>query len=187
MFINKKPVLEFKDLRYSDVSPCLEIMRENYSIIKKGKEIANGFWSDLFVKDFTSTIEQDNRFYRTKGRAGWLDNGLVCFGFYQESFIATSIYELSWINVLKKLQGNHIGKYLILDLEKQIALDETNSETDFSILFQTDKPIFYEKLGYKTIYKIGEDDLMIKSFNMEDCIRLFAPPHGVEMKMRHTH
>lgn len=134
MAVKNKPVLEFKDLRYSDVSSCMEIMRENYNLIKKGKEIDDGFWSDLFVKDFTSILDQD-KFYRNIGRAGWLEEKLVCFGFCKESFMATSIYELSWINVMKVLQGNHLGKHLILDLEKQIALNETNSKTDFKILF----------------------------------------------------
>lgn len=86
------------------------------------------------------------------------ENTIVGFGAYTPLEDQPNIFRLIWINVPAKEQGRGIGKALVVELEKKIKENHGTCR----IVLETDKPIFYQKIGYTSYHKQGTNDLMVK-------------------------
>lgn len=159
-----------RKLDYSDINKCLEIMKQCFPLGKEEK-----FWTGVFIKDLTDILNGDKLYNQNCLVVTRNETEIIGFGCYMQSNMAHNIYELTWISISPENQNKGIGKYLVVELEKDICKGETKSGDGFEIMFETHKPYFYEKLGYKSIYKTGGDNIiMIKSCSMNSCVALYT-------------
>ena len=134
--------LSFRRLDPSDLFPCLSILKENYPETYE-------YWKQFFIRDVSSV------YFLVAMR----EDTLVGFGAYLPLENQPNIFRLIWINVPPKEQGRGIGKALVTELERKIKLNYGTC----MVVLETDKPVFYNKLGYSSYQKNWESDLMIKS------------------------
>lgn len=143
--------ITFRKLTDSDIDACLSILKENYP------EEKDKHWADVLLKDINNVL---NKAYPSDFFIVMQDGIIVGFGCWMEDG-HPNVYSLTWINILPNEQGKGIGKALVCELEKIIAKEKKQS---FHITLKTNKPMFYNKLGYKTVAKEGEDDVMARKF-----------------------
>lgn len=148
--------ISFKELKATDIETCLSIMKENYPSEE------DKHWHNLLPNDLTDILNQK---YPSQCLVVLLGEVPVGFGCYiqhkEKTNLQENIYALTWINILPKEQGKGIGKQLVIELEECISIIELRN---YHIILETDKPTFYQKLGYKTFKKNKGNDVMDKYF-----------------------
>lgn len=127
-------------------------MKENYP------QDNERFWDAVLEKDIKDVL---NKEYPSMFLVATLNESIVGFGCYLD-FQSLNRYKISWMNISPNMQGKGIGRLLVKELEKCIM---ENSTQNFSIILETDKPVFYKKLGYKKYGKNKDNDLMKKVLN----------------------
>lgn len=147
--------ITFRKLTESDIDICLGIMKENYPDEK------DKLWQDMLPKDLSDVL---NKVYPSDCLLAIRDDIIIGFGCYiqlkrQPNGINKNVYKLTWINISPKEQGKGIGRQLVIELEKSI---KECTVGEFNITIETDKPLFYEKLGYNTFFKIVDKYIMAK-------------------------
>lgn len=142
--------LTFRNLTDLDIPFCLDILKENYPQ-------DYNYWKDFLFKDITDTL---NKLYPSEFLVVIRDEVILGFGAYLQIFNQNNVYKLTWINIPPQEQGKGIGKQFVGELERRIK--EYNKDKS-TIILETDKPIFYEKLGYSTYYKKDDGVMMVKS------------------------
>lgn len=140
--------LTFRELAHEDIPSCIEILKLNYP--------SEHFWVDTLIKDIQDVF---NKLYPSEFIVVLLEEKIVGFGCQLENGFK-NVYCITWINISPSYQGKGIGKLLVTELERRIRAH--GSDMGY-IALETDKPIFYEKLGYKTIRKKEEKDIMAKT------------------------
>ena len=143
--------LTFRNLTDSDISFCLDILKENYPQEKYD------YWKDFLLKDISDT---SNKVYPSEFLVVIRDEVIIGFGAYLQLHNQNTTYKLTWINIPPKEQGKGIGRQLVTELEKRI---KEYNKGKCTIILETDKPIFYNKLGYATYYKKEDGEMMVKS------------------------
>lgn len=133
--------LTFRPLTPSDLDSCLAILKENYPTDFE-------YWKPFLLRD----VSVEYFLVVLRG------NVLVGFGAYIPLENQPSIYRLVWINVPPKEQGGGIGKALVLELENIIKLNHGACR----VILETDKPRFYEKIGYASYHNNEKSALMVK-------------------------
>lgn len=148
--------LSFRKLINDDIDSCLNIIKEIY--IRRNEKDS---W-DALTKDLSDVL---NKVYPSNCLVVLIDNTIVGFGCYVKVDFELSkpniFYKLTWINIQPKEQGKGIGKKLVNELEEHIRGE---CKEKFSVVLETDKSDFYEKLGYITYDKNGDNDCMQKIF-----------------------
>lgn len=142
--------LTFQNLTDSDIPFCLDILKENYPE-------KYDYWKDYLLKDISDT---SNKVYPSEFLVVIRDEVIIGFGAYLQIFNQNTVYKLTWINIPPKEQGKGIGRQLVTELEKRI---KEYNEGKCTIILETDKPIFYNKLGYTTYYKKEDAEMMCRS------------------------
>lgn len=139
----------FRELTAFDILSCMEIMKENYP------QDNERFWDAVLEKDIKDVLTKQ---YPAMFLVAILNEAIVGFGCYVH-FENLNLYRLSWINIPPKEQGKGIGSLMVKELEKYI-MKSIKKESRISL--ETDKPIFYEKLGYDYSYMNSENSMMVK-------------------------
>lgn len=142
--------ITFRKLTDSDINTCLSIVHENYPQDDK-------LWDNVLRNDVSDAM---NKKYPSEFILIMRDEIIIGFGCYM-SIIPLNLYRLSWINILPSEQGNGFGKMLVGELER--CVNQENKK-DFTITLETDKPLFYKKLGYVTTAKYDISTIMKKNF-----------------------
>lgn len=148
--------ITFRKIKSSDEPSCTFIMKRNYF----GKESKK--WEPLLIQHFLYMLDD---LVPIVGLVAIYNNNIIGFGSYEtftkECTSSLNVYAISWMNIPPNHQRKGIGRLLVFELENHL---NKASQISFNVKLQTDKPIFYEKLGYKT-FKIDDgDSLMHKSF-----------------------
>lgn len=146
--------ITFRKLTDSDIDACLSILKENYP------EEKDKHWADVLLKDINNVL---NKAYPSDFFIVMQNEITVGFGCWMENG-HPNVYSLTWINILPAEQGKGIGKALVRELEKTIS---DKNKQSFHITLKTNKPMFYYKLGYKTVAREGDDDVMARKFTFE--------------------
>lgn len=139
----------FRKLTESDIPACLLVMKENYP------QDNERFWDAVLEKDLRDVLTKE---YPALFLVAILNESIIGFGCYVH-FENINLYKLSWVNISPREQGKGVGKSLVLELEKYI-MESCKNKSRISL--ETDKPIFYEKLGYSYSDKNGGNDIMVK-------------------------
>lgn len=142
----------FRNITNSDIDGCLDILKEKYS----GEQY--DFFRGVLLKDISSFLDKSSPVTFLVVEK---NESIIGFGTFTPTN-QNNVYQLIWINISKPEQGKGLGKQLIVELENKIK--ESNNDK-FTIVLETDKPVFYEKLGYKTFNKKEGNDLMMKNIN----------------------
>lgn len=90
-----------------------------------------------------------------------VDDKIVGFAGYSQSWMDYHVYEIFWVNVHPKYQNRGIGTALVKKII-QIIKNKKGKDKAYFILLTTCSPKFYDKLGFKTLIKFKKDYLMIK-------------------------
>ena len=148
--------LTFRELEIGDIDSCSHVVQQIYA-----SENEKGH-SAILRLDLMEVI---NKVYPSKCLVSLVDDAVVGLGCYikveENSNNPNVIYKLTWVNILPAYQGKGVGKRLVDELEWNIRKE---CKEDFSVVLDTDKPKFYEKLGYITYDKNEKGDVMYKSF-----------------------
>lgn len=142
----------FRHLKESDIDTCINIMLENSTDEKKE------FWSGILPRYLNDIL---NKVCPSACLVAINKDVIVGFGCYAQSSNMKNSFKLTWINITPIHQRKGIGNKLVMELEKIIRRENKNF---FQITLETDKPIFYNRLGYTTHSKDGTNCHMVKSF-----------------------
>ena len=143
--------ITFREPTTEDITACLSVMKGSYPLDTER------YWDDYLIKDFTDVLSKE---YPSAFLLALLDDSVIGFGCYVY-FINLNVYRLSWINILPVHQKKGIGKLLVAELEKLIMKE---NKKGFRIQLETDKPVFYKKLGYQIVSTNGINYIMKKPF-----------------------
>lgn len=124
-------------------------MKENYP------EEKDKHWEVVLRKDIENVL---NKAYPSEYLVVMRDEIIIGFGCWMQNGYQ-SVFSLTWINISPKEQGKGIGKALVRELEKEII---KNNKIPLHITLQTIKPIFYYKLGYRTVAHKDGDAVMLR-------------------------
>lgn len=146
--------ISFREASNNDVEACIRIMQENYP------ELTERHWAQVLKDDFKDVL---NKKYISKFLLAIHDNTIVGFGCYM--ILRTDMYKLSWINIMPSYKKQGIGTELVKKLEADVRQSVSRSIKlkNINIVLETDKPIFYNKLGYTTFNEREGNDLMRKA------------------------
>lgn len=136
----------FRKLTEDDIPSCLLILHENYPDER---------WERIFEKDISDVM---NKMYPSEFLVVIHNEIIIGLGCYLQQ--TSCAYCLTWVNIIPSHKGKGIGRKLVRELERRIKQD--NSQW-YYITLETDKPIFYQKIGYRAVYKNGDKDVMAKS------------------------
>lgn len=145
--------LIFRNLTDSDIPFCLDILKENYP------HEQYDYWKDFLLRDISDML---NKTYPSDFLVVIKDEIIIGFGAYLQLYNQNNVYKLTWINIPPREQGKGIGRQLVIELEQRI---KTYNKGKFTIILETDKPIFYQKLGYGVYYKKKDSQMMCKSIS----------------------
>lgn len=145
----------FRELIKDDIDFCQEIIREIY--VKSSERE----WPDILRRELSEVL---GKAYPSKCIVALMGNAIIGLGCYvkvQDPSTSNIIYKLTWINISPKHQRTGVGIKLIGQLEEHIRRE---CKEDFYVTLETDKPDFYNKLGYTAYNKNGSNDVMEKFF-----------------------
>lgn len=147
--------LSFREATEHDLESCISILQENYPDPK------DRHWDEVFLIDFKDVL---NKKYVSKFIIVQQNNLIVGFGCY--IILRADMYKLSWINIIPSYKNKGIGTLLVKELEQDVIKNISSSAKlhNINIVLETDKPSFYNKLGYTTFNEQNSKDFMVKSF-----------------------
>lgn len=148
--------ISFRELKPTDIEICLSIIKQNYPLEE------DRHWQDLLPKDLTDMLNQKYPSLCLLVLSGETAIGFGCYTKYKEKTnLQENVYGLTWINIIPKEQGKGIGRQLVAELEDCIRVLELRN---YHVILETDKPLFYQKLGYKTFRTNKANSVMDKYF-----------------------
>jgi len=119
-------------------------------------------WGENYANEFFKEFKTCDNINKTILIA-LIDNSIVGSATIVKSEIDFDLWGITWVIVDKAHRGKGIGKKLINDCEHLIRqLAFCRSQKSIYVELTTNKPTFYEKLGYKQITEIGKGQMMIK-------------------------
>lgn len=138
--------LSFRDASDNDIDIFISIMQENYPDPK------DRHWDKILYNDFKDVLSKK---YVSKFIIVLLDNIILGFGCYM--ILRADMYKLSWINIMPAYKKQGIGTELVKKLEADIlkVIPRGIKLKNVNIVLETDKPVFYNKIGY-TAFKVQE-------------------------------
>lgn len=140
-------MITFRKLVEADFNACLSIFQENYPDVYSPNDLRidiSDVLNKAYASDFLVALRDD-----------------IIIGFGCQHIKKPNLFRISWVNITPKEQGKGIGRDLVLELEKIVRIQ---NKQFFQIILETDKPIFYNKLGYTTHSQDGNKCHMIKFF-----------------------
>ena len=84
---------------------------------------------------------------------------ILGFAGYVQSWMDYHIYEVFWVDVEPARQGQGIGLKLMKRVMSEIRKKKRTNKA-YAVLLTTDKPGFYEKLGFGKLLKVSNYYLM---------------------------
>jgi N-acetylglutamate synthase-like GNAT family acetyltransferase len=132
-----------RQLRQKDIITASKIVGLNYS--KKDEALSKKEIEAMFEK-YT---------YAPKYIVAEENKKIVGFAGYIMSWMDYHVYNIFWVNVAPEHQGKGIGtkliKRAILEIQKNKSYKTANM-----IIITTNKPQFYEKIGFKILSELRE-------------------------------
>lgn len=145
-------MLSYRNLNVHDIPICICIMKENYPDDYH-------HWYKILNDDIQDVL---NKKYRSNFLLVLKENNIVGFGCQLE--IKSDIYKLSWINIAPAYKKQGIGTELVKQLEEDVLKNISKIKfKKISFVLETDKPSFYNKIGYTTFQKENIKDYMVKT------------------------
>ncbi len=135
-------------LRKKEVNQATEIVSQNYS-----KEDARIARRELMAMFKNYALKPTYLVAEDKGT-------VLGFGGYCQSSISYHLYELFWISVAPKHQGQGIGTKLTRALIQSIKSIHGPRKKAKIILLTAWKPAFYRRFGFKKLIKPNKSTLM---------------------------
>lgn len=141
----KKPMIDIRAIRQSDVDACYDIVRDNWN-----KAIADRF---LIEVAHVWAIEMDNppSYYVADNDRG----EIIAFAGMMSSFLMDGVWDIPWVNVKQGFQKEGLGSRLMTHM-----IGEIKQCGGGVIHLMTKTPDYFVKLGFTKVTEYGDWNLM---------------------------
>jgi len=143
--------MKIRNLKYDEINFVSKIVGKNYSKVyeRSSKQEFGAMFSNPVIPPNYLVAENNGHI-------------LGCCGYIQ-SWMDYGVYQIYWVNVLPKHQGNGIGTSLVNAAIKRIKSIRGNGKATMILLTAKGKNVgFYRtKFGFKKLHWLDEDEYLM--------------------------